>query len=412
MNDTLLFDSMTSPIPGIRQDINIIPIKDDGRDLLYFHDVMGYVSPNFALDNQVETVLSLINNRTSIQEISKLSDGNISTDELLEFIQVLDQNRVLDTKHFKLFSNKIEKQFENKSIRKPALSGQSYPNNPEKLNEFLSSIFTDSSSVDAGNSKALYAPHIDLRVGLKQYAEAFSSLRSVKPKRVVVLATSHYSGYFPNVYQDTPFIGSNKHFELPNRAFKTDLTYLKQLSSVSSGDIGFTLADRAHRIEHSIEIHLLLASHVWQHDFEIVPILIGSLDEILYHKSGDLASKVRNFSKTLRDLDDDETFYLVSGDLSHVGRKFGDKASAKIMKNEITTIDEKFMDASVNGNPMEMLNDLTSHYDSSRICGFPPLYTLLNIFEDLKGEQINYHWWDEERTESAVSFGSILYQKR
>lgn len=411
MNDTLLFDSLTSPIPGIRRDINIIPIKDDGRDLLYFHDVMGYASPNFALDNQIQTILSLINDRTSIQEISKLSNGNVSTDELLEFIQMLDQNRILDTKHFKLFSNKIEKQFENKSVRKPALSGQSYPAITEELNEYLESIFKNSSTVQSGNPKALYAPHIDLRVGLNQYSEAFSVLSSVKPNRVVILATSHYSGYFPKIYQGTPFIGSGKDYKLPHRTFKTDQTYLEQLNNIDSTDSGFTMADRAHRIEHSIEIHLLLASHIWQHNFEIVPILVGSLDELLYHNSGDLAAKVQNFTQTLNSLDDDDTFYLISGDLSHVGKKFGDQTGANLMKKEIQSIDQNFMNASVNADSSQILDNLSSHYDSSRICGFPPLYTFLNAFTDLKGEKINYNWWDEDHTESAVSFGSVLYHK-
>ncbi|MDZ7755452.1 AmmeMemoRadiSam system protein B [Rhodohalobacter sp.] len=409
MNDTLLFDSLTSPIPGIRPDLNIIPIKDDGRDLLYFHDVMGYASPNFALDSQVETVLSLINNRTSVKEICKLSNGNISTDELLEFIQLLDQNRILFTKHFKLFSNKIEKQFEKGSVRNPVLAGRSYPENSDQLDEYMTTLFENTKPSLLHDAKALYAPHIELSVGQHQYAEAFSHLGSLKPKRVVILATSHYAGYFPDIYDGKPFIATNKDFKLPHRLIETDRDYINRLSN-SDSDIGITLTDRAHRIEHSIETHLLFASHFWKHDFQIVPILIGSFDEILYHNSGDLAGKIDRFTDQLKTLDDEGTFYLISGDLSHVGKKFGDRTNADLMRDKVQSIDTNFLDASVNMKSDQLLKNIASHYDSSRICGFPPLYTFINAFGNLNGEQINYHWWDDTSTESAVSFGSIIYR--
>lgn len=409
MNDTLLFDSLTSPIPGIRHDLNIVPIKDDGRDLLYFHDVMGYASPNFALDSQVKTVLSLINNKTSVKEICKLSNGNISTDELLEFIQLLDQNRILNTKHFKLFSNKIEKQFEKSTVRKPALAGRSYPENPEQLNEYLTSFFEGINPSLTQDIKALYAPHIELSVGQNQYAEAFSHLSNLTPKRVVILATSHYAGYFPDIYDGKPFIATRKDFKLPHRLIETDRDYLSRLS-VSDANNGVTFSDRAHRIEHSIETHLLFASYFWKHDFRVIPILIGSFDEILYHNSGDLAGKIDRFTDQLKALDDDDTFYLISGDLSHIGKKFGDQTRADLMKDKVQSIDKNFLEASANLETDQLLKNLASHYDSSRICGFPPLYTFINTFEHLNGDQINYHWWDETTTESAVSFGSIIYR--
>ncbi|WP_069130703.1 AmmeMemoRadiSam system protein B [Rhodohalobacter halophilus] len=407
MNDTLLFDSYTSPIPELRRDIQVIPVQNNGTSVLYFHDVMGYTTPNFALDSQTETVLSLINGKTSVKEICDLSNGNISQDELLEFVQLLDQHRILNTKHFRTFSNRIEKEFEKLSVRKPILNGSSYPDREEEIQQYLNDLYQDQSAATAQSFKALYAPHIDLRVGEEQYAEAFSTLKHLQPKRVVILATSHYAGYFPDQYEGTPFIGSEKTFRLPHRSFETDQAYLKKLAENAPG---FTLSDRAHRIEHSIEIHLLLISEIWKHDVEIVPILVGSLDEMMYHPEGDIADKLNRFSKKLNKLDTPDTFYLISGDLSHIGKKFGDSVHADLMKPNVEQIDKRFLNASVRNNPEDLLSEISEHFDSSRICGFPPLFTFMNAFPELHGEQINYHWWDEQRTESAVSFGSILYK--
>lgn len=407
-NETLLFDSVSSPIPPVRKDLQVIPIKDNGRELLYFHDSMGYTSPNFALDRQIEPVLSLITGNYSITQIIKLLNGSMNEENLLEFVQLLDQHRVLETKHFQVFSNRIEKDFEKADVRHSSLAGESYPSDPGQISAYLNELFKQASAKKSKNIKALFAPHIDLRVGEKQYSEAFSKIRHITPKRVVILATSHYAGYYGNQYQYKPFIGSTKEFRIPGRSFTSDKEYINKLTEEDSG---FTLMDRAHRIEHSIEIHLLLLSHVWKHQFNIVPILVGGIDELFYHDSGEQSSQINNFTRKISQLDDEDTFYLISGDLSHVGKKFGDPLPASQLRSDVENIDNQFLDAAITGKSKGVLNSISDHYDETRICGFPPLYTFLNCLSDLNGELLNYHWWDETERESAVSFGSILYEK-
>jgi MEMO1 family protein len=408
MNETLLFDSLSSPIPELRRDLQVIPVTNNGQNLLYFHDIMGYTSPDFALDSKVEPVLSLINGHYGINQIAGLLNGAIPTDDLLDFVQLLDQHRLLNSKHFSIFSNRIEKDFESSAIRKPALAGESYPSDPEELDAFIDNLFINLEENFANPKIALYAPHIDLRVGSKQYAQAFSGLKHLKPKRVVILATSHYAGNYSAIYEDRLFIGSSKNYKLPGNTLVSDQDYLLQLAH-SDSDIGFTLSDRAHRIEHSIELHLLFANHIWSHDFKIVPILVSGIDDLMYHRKGDVAGKVDGFATLLNKLHDDDTFYLVSGDLSHVGKKFGDPLPASQLRKDVEITDQKFLDNATTGKAGQLLDHVTSNYDSTRICGFPPLYTFLSAFPGNSGNLINYHWWDEKERESAVSFGSISY---
>jgi MEMO1 family protein len=405
MNETLLFDSLSSPIPELRRDLQVIPVSDNGRQLLYFHDSMGYAAPNFALDRQAEPVLSLINGRYSVQQIVRLLNNSVEANDLLEFVQMLDQNRVLNTKHYRLFANRLEKDFEKSGVRKPALAGESYPDDADLLKAYLSELIPAKNADSRTNVKALYAPHIDLRVGEKQYTEAFSHIKNLRPERVVILGTSHYAGYYESQYSAYPFIGSVKEHLIPGRSLGADTEALTKLEE--SGAL--TLNDRAHRIEHSIEIHLLFAAHIWQHDFTIVPVLTAGFDELFYHASGDLAGKIQAFTEVLRRLDDGSTFFLISGDLSHVGRKFGDSKPAEEMKNDVEQTDRVFMELAVKNHHSKLLEHMSSGYDATRICGYPPLYTFLKAFPDMKGEQINYHWWDEKERQSAVSFGSIAY---
>ncbi len=410
MNKNKLFSSRDRPVPPLRRDIQLIPLQNNGNNLLFFHDLLGYAPGNFALDATAEPVLSLINGKYSIRQISHILKGKIGPSELLDFVQLLDQNCLLESDFYKKTANETEIAFEANPVRPAALAGDSYPADPSELEEYTGKILSAKIGTKPGrNLKALYAPHIDPNVGAKVYGSAFTWLAGLKPKRVVILATAHYTGYYPSLYQDKPFIGSVKTFELPGTNFDTDTPYLQALESTGK-EMGFTLQDRAHRIEHSIELHLLFLSGIWKHEFRIVPILVNNFEDLLYMDEGDLGQKVDRFSEKLQELDNEETFYLVSGDLSHVGKKFGDREAATAMKSGVLEFDKQFMKlASANQN-RELLLHMQSQYDRYRICGFPPLYTFLNAFPGLDGEEIDYFWWDEKERESAVSFGAIGYR--
>lgn len=404
----MIFDSLTKPIPPVRRDIEIMSFNENGKSIIYFHDSLQHIESGFALDAKVEPILSLITGQQSVNQIVKMLKGSVDADQLLQFVQFLDENLILDSK----FSSKKIKQkevnFEASSIRKPALVKQSYPENEHDLTDFLNDYLPTNGSENKKAKKALYAPHIDLRVGKKSYAKAFASLEDIKPKRVVILATAHYTGYYGSLYSKHPFIGSTKNYELPGRIFETDKDYVNSLLQ-NEDDNGFTVRDRAHRIEHSIETHFLLASRFWKHDFSIVPILVSGFDELLYKPDGFLGKQLESFSSTLRSLDDDDTFYLISGDLSHVGKKFGDALPADQLRSDVEESDKKFIKASTENDAEQMLSHMKSDYDAYRVCGFPPLLTFLKAFPQYEGKELSYEWWDEKERESAVSFSSILY---
>ncbi len=403
-----LFHSMTDPVPSIRGDVQIIPIEDQGKELLYFHDSMGYLSKNFALDASVQPLLQMFNGQTNIEKVHQQIHGNIGKEALLDFVQLMDQHRVLHSEYFNFYADKMEDDFEKSPTRPPIFAGDSYPEDPEEMRTFVSEMISENGSLSDQKFQALYAPHIEISVGRKQYGQAFAHLKNAEPKRVIILATSHYSSYYYKYYDGFPFIGSTKTFQVPGRAIEPDLDLINELVQ-NSPQNGFTVKDRAHRIEHSIEFHLMFASTIWTHDFEIVPILVSSFDDLYYSQDGDLAQKVDAFTSQLKSFIDEDTKILISGDLSHVGQKFGDEDAAATLREKVEESDKQLLDISVTGNPGEILNHLKKDYDSTRICGFPPLYTYLKMFPDKKGKLLNYHWWDEKERNSAVSFGSILY---
>lgn len=413
MSDDNIFNSKTEPIPGIRRDLQIIPIQENGSSYLYFHDMRQYATPDLALRRQTETLLSLIDGHKSIEDLERYLGDGVTESDLLEFIRFLDRHRLLNSRYFKNYAEQTETAYEQSAVHQSVTAGASYPADPEELRNFLDEAFGkhESRSRQAmEHPKALYAPHIDLRVSLDSYVEAFAPIRSLKPKRVVILATSHYAGWYPNLYQEHPFILVDKDFELPLATIRRDQEIIKEFAA--GGNCGITTRDRAHRMEHSIELHLLFLSYLWDHYFTIVPFLMRGLDDLYYMEDGHLGRQLENFSQLLNRTfgSDEETFFLVSGDLAHFGKKFGDADAASSMFEEVRSFDKRFLQHGSDNQKRELLDLMREEMDPYRICGFPPLYTFLNSMPELKGEVLSYDLWDERERESAVTFGSILFQ--
>lgn len=410
--NTLIFNSYSDSIPSFRFDVQRIPITQNGIPFYYFYDSLGYVTPDFALPTDADAILSLIDGSRSVMEILAFCSNDITKEQILGYVRFLDEHNVLASPSFQEQAELVELAYEKSTIHRNTTAGISYPDNEEEVNSFLDTAFKEhEKSKPLLSAKALYAPHIDPRVGMSSYVKAFSAISKLTPKRVILLATSHYSGLYGDIYKDCPFILSDKTFEMPNGEVKSNQHYIDAIkNSVEDlSELGLSTNDRAHRVEHSIELHLLFLNHIWKHDYEIVPILVGGLDELLYTKNSYREQQLDAFTSILGELNDEDTFYLISGDLSHIGSKFGDSRPAVKMFNEIKINDQRFLEAGATGKPNKLISLMKEEYDPYRICGFPPLLSFLKTMPELRSKVLSYDIWDERDKESAVSFGSILY---
>lgn len=412
MNDTL-FNSYSKLIPPLRRDIQQIPIHQNGNTFTYFYDSLGYTTPDFAIPSDSETILSLIDGNRSVDDILKFSSNGVTKEQILGYVRFLDEHGVLESQHFKEQAELIETEYEKSGIHSCTTAGISYPANPPELKELLDTAFSENElSTPVSKAKALYAPHIDPRVGMSSYVKSFSAIRNLKPKQVVILATSHYSGLYDPVYQESPFILSDKTFSMPNGDISSDKVTIDVIQKSLQNPLraGVTVQDRAHRIEHSIELHLLFLNYIWSHEFEIIPVLVGGFDELFYSSHSYREQQLDSFTTTLRNkFNNEDSFFMISGDLSHFGHKFGDQRPASAMFDEVKMNDKRFLDIGSKGDADKLLSLMKEEYDPYRICGFPPLLTYLKAFPESKGSILSHDLWDEREAESAVSFGSILY---
>lgn len=407
-----LFNSFSQPIPPVRYDLQYFPIEHDGDDLLYFHDSLGYTTPNFTLPSDSESVLSLLDGNRSINQLVKFSTGEVSKNDLLDYVKYLDENGILQSKYFKDLSNKIELDYEQSRFHMANSAGTAYPDKPYGLIAHLIKAFDDHPQSEPTDARAMFAPHIDPRVGMASYVKAFSAIQHLQPKKVFIIATSHYSGMYGDFYADTPFIVSEKTFQLPNGSIEAHQNFRRMNSAKKWKNMGVTFKDRAHRVEHSIEMHVLFLNHIWKHDFEIIPILVTGMDELLYSDDSYRHKQLEAFSEFMQKTygDDEEAFFLISGDLSHFGKKFGDEEAATDLVEQVEPNDRLFLQAGASGNYKHLIYMMKENFDRFRICGFPPLVTFLAAFGGKEGILHSYDLWDETERESAVSYGSILFK--
>lgn len=300
----------------------------------------------------------------------------------------------------------LDQAFLSAKVRQSTCAGLCYPDEAKELRLWLDLHFAKYLQTPSSPVHALFAPHIDFRVNIDIYAKAFSNIRNLRPKKVFLIGTSHYSGMYWPAYENKPFILTTKDFETPLGVVKTDKEMVKTLSEKCPFA---TTHDVAHRNEHALELHIVLLAYLWQHPFEIVPILVGGLDELLYSDKNPSMDALKHFGDILQSTIEEDDLILISGDLSHIGRKFGDKVAAENIRSASKKNDVDFLHTSAHSSPAELIKLMQSNTDEFRICGFPPMLTYKMAFPNTKGTSLAHAYWDEKGSQSGVSFAAMSF---
>lgn len=401
-------NSRSKKIPAVRRDIQWYSIQQDGQQWIAVYDQMGYSRSDIAFPAELQTLFSFFTGNLTweILHQSGLSEQEITIIEQL--VGEMDEAGLLETAAFEQRRKQADTEFVESTIRKPVCANSVYPSNPAELYTFFENALAQvKDTLPTILPKGLFAPHIDFKVNLSVYAPGFKALKQIKPRHVYIIGTSHYSGLFRE-YDNQPFQFSTKSFELPGRTLKNNIEKTTLLAN-SLKESGATLYDISHKAEHSLELHAVWASHIWKHDFTITPILVGSFEDTLYMSGSELEKRIEQFSKMLKSVLTEDDFVLISGDLSHIGKKFGNKKPASDVYPFAREFDQKFLQAATLQHSDEIFSLMRSNKDAYNICGYPPLQSVLHASPFSGGKQMAYSYWDEKPRESGVSFGSILY---
>jgi hypothetical protein len=406
--------------------VEAFPVQQDGNNLIYLKDPLN-LAPPLGVSPIGYFLLAHFDGRHSfidIQEIYSKQFGTLLlTDELKRFIDMLDQHYYLVSERFAEYQRSVIEEFRRRPTRAPAHMGGVYPNDADGLKAQLDGYFTSTEGpgLTLANGRmtaprAIVAPHIDFHRGGPAYAWAYKRLlESDGADLYILLGTSHCGG-------DNPFIATLKDFETPLGTVETDKTFVSHLQNMSQQDL---FADEyLHRGEHSVEFQVVFLKYLAQRraellgeperPFKIVPILVSSFHSMVASKTlPERTPPVAIFFGALKSLVEKErreVCFVAGVDLAHVGRQFGDgEPMTEDFLKWVEAEDHRLLERLAARDAPGFFHEIAKDQDKRRVCGFSPLYSLIHLLKDGKGQQLRYSQALTPETASAVTFTSMVF---
>jgi AmmeMemoRadiSam system protein B len=320
----------------------------------------------------------------------------------------LDQASMLDGPRYQALVNQ--------PIRPPRCIG-CYEGDPAALRRQIERLFTcpegpglpRSPRPDRGLCAALL-PHIDYPRGGITYAWGFKEVAErTDASLFVIIGTSHFSYH--------RFTLTRKDFQTPLGIARTDQPFLDRLAR-HFGDGLFDDELMAHLPEHSIELEVVFLQYLFEgrKPIRIVPLVVGSFqdcidDGTLPHDRDDISRMVEALRRA--EVETGEPIcYIISGDLAHIGPKFGDPEPVRQPAlTESHRRDRALIERAQNVDFVGYFRQIAEEHDSRRICGLPPTYTVLTAVRPGRGELLHYDQYVHPRGHESVSFASMAFYR-
>jgi AmmeMemoRadiSam system protein B len=406
--------------------VEVFSVEQEAKTLVYLKDPENFAQPlgispaGYFIISHFEGQHSLVD----IQEAFCKQFGTLLlTNELLRFIDLLDHHYYLQTARFLVHRNEIVEEFKRQSRRAPAHMGSVYRQDAGELRMQLDGYFASphgpglpSFDTQFVTPKAIVAPHIDFHRGGPAYAWAYKGLaESEGADLYVLLGTSHCGG-------ENPFILTFKDFGTPLGPVETDKEFTRRLQESCREDL---LTDEfLHRGEHSLEFQVLFLKYIAQRKaelkgerekpFKIIPILVSSFHSMVLSQSPpEKHPPVKAFINALQDLlaqESRQVCFVAGVDLAHVGKQFGDlEPITPDFLKWVETEDRLLIDRLAALDAPGFFSEIAKDQDKRRICGFAPLYSLIQFLDGSHGRTLKYDQTFTPETGSAVSFTSMVF---
>jgi len=403
--------------------------QQDGRTLVVLVDPSGVAPQALAIAAEAMPVLMMLDGSVALEDLVDLltrETGDARAgDSIRTLVEELDRRLFLESPRYEAALAKVRAAWRAQPAREAALAGLSYPEDPAELDTFLSAFEETARAWRSGSSaapglpspapaasgvvRALAAPHIDLRRGGPVTARAFLEFSEDSvPDVVFIFGTGH-------LMVEEPFALTAKSFETPLGIVQTDGEVVAALESACGPTI--TREELAHRDEHSIEFQALeLKRRFGERPFTIVPLLAGGFGGLVRYERrpadeprvetliGALRSEVARLTAAGRSV-----AFVAGVDLSHVGARFGDAVDmdAETLAS-VEKVDRAAIQAALAGDAEGWFDAIAAQGDTTRICGFAPMYMMLRVAQPGPGRLLAYEQSVEE-SGSVVTYASIAW---
>lgn len=441
-----------SPIPALRgvraQVAKLGPNGDaelgEGADelgdktVVVLADPEGMAPEPAMLSPAAFALASLFNGRRSArqaaQALSEQVGQPISPDNVLELQRKLDEALFLYSEHFERTVRLQLRSYLDRTVRPAAHAGSAYPADPELLQQTVTEYFAGKGgpgvpwqaeraapaqgsappkTAASDKVRSLILPHIDLRAGGATYAHGYAELlRNSQAELFIILGVAHQSDGSGLYYV------SLKDFATPLGPVKTARGIARRLQAAAG--VEPVLAELAHRTEHSVEFQAVLLAATMAHcnrEFEIVPVLCGSVETFLAEDATPLAAQsFKKFTEALRkELEGAKRKWCVlcSVDLSHVGPEFGNSTmiTPRLLR-PVERYDRKLLDIVARLDLTGFYEEIQRTQNSRHVDAVMAVLTMLQACRGLLkgGRLLQYERLLKEGSHSAVSYASMAFE--
>ncbi|MFQ5615434.1 MAG: AmmeMemoRadiSam system protein B [Anaerolineales bacterium] len=397
--------------PKIRN-LNPHPIIHQGQSFLVLRDPLRLTEHSVVLPQFLAPLILLCDGsrtKNAIRAILRLHFGlPIDKDTLDRFLDIFDEMLLLDNERTTQAREQALMAYRSAPFRPPALAGSSYPANPAALHRHLQDYLeaADVSPHPDGGS-GLLSPHIDYLRGGEVYAQVWKrAAKMVKAADlVIVLGTDHHGGH-------NPLTLTRQNYATPFGVLPTDRDVVNAIAESIGEKIAFT-GELYHRDEHSIELVATWLQHLRdKKPVPIVPILCGSFASHVFGEEHiENNPFINNLVETVRSATRGRNvFYVISGDLAHVGPAFSGEPLNDQGRNAIQAADDELLQQMAAGNASGFFHAIQHVRDQNNVCGTIPVYLAMRMMGEVSGEVTGYRQCpaDEQGT-SIVSVGGVVF---
>ena len=337
-----------------------------------------------------------------------------------KFLGDLDAKLFLEGARFESAKKALREAYRGEPVRPAVHAGKSYEADPEKLSRQLDGFFRakegpgSAPSENAGKTlKAVVAPHVEINMAGPLYAWAYKEVREAKTPDVFVIL-----GAARGII-DTLFTCTDRDFATPLGIVRADRDFFR-LFREHRGERFFE-EEIVHRKDHAIEFQTVFLQHVLggTKPFTIVPVLCSFSH--LHFSHPDLVQQgerigqfIEAFRETLSAFGK-EVCVVVSGDLAHIGMRYGDpKPPTDFSFHKTMQSDLAMLKYAENGEPDTFLQFIQREGDARRIGLLPPLYTMLKVLADPqgvapKGTVLRYDRTTVDQYNSTVTYAAMAF---
>ena len=337
-------------------------------------------------------------------------------DRIRDIVAQLDETLLLENGAYVSAVDRALVEYRNLPSRPPSHADAVYPSEVDELTstfeEYCAKAPVDNGAEPQHSSLVgMVCPHIDYARGHLTYAELWQRAEPYldEVELAIILGTDHSGG--PGMLTPT-----RQSYATPHGLLPTDVEIVDGLAKRIGNERAFA-EELHHTKEHSIEL-----AAVWFHHFlkgrqcPIVPVLCGSFHHyIVGQGSPSDDERIGAAIDYLKEaMSGRKVLVIAAADLAHMGPAFGDELPLDpIARAKLAADDGESVKDILSCDAESFLERSRGEGDARRICGLSPIYLMLKLLEDAKGESLGYDQCpaDTENGSVVSIVGALLYDQ-